>query len=318
MFMKKATKLLPFIGICIMIYLILRTGPGLILETFLTVNVKFLFPAFFLFFLYLIIQNYKWGYLAKKQGIRLGFWTMLKIYLIGAFYGLITPGRIGNFIRIRYLKKRTGKGTGECGVSVIIDKVLDFAALFGLAVIGIISVANFISIEMFAIITAIFLTFFFSLLVFACKKTSWRIVRIFWRLFVPARMKTRTKDAFNTFYDNLLEWRQLLLPFGLTLIGWLVLYSSTYTIALSLDINVPYTAFVTMLPVATLIGLIPITVGGWGTREAALVLLFSIFGVGSEAVIVMSIMAATLSYVITAVFGIAFAFSVERQNNKES
>ncbi len=312
MSMKKATRILPLIGICILVYLILRTGPGVILETFMKVDIRYLLPAAFLFFSYLCIQNFKWGYLVRKQGISLGFWTLFRIYIIGAFYGLVTPGRVGNFIRIRYMKNKTGKSTGECSVSVIIDKVLDFTALFVLAIIGMISLANYLSFELFAAVSVISLALFSVLFIFVRKKTSRGITRIFWRLFVPKKMKTRAKDAFNSFYDNIIDFRQIIAPFVLTLVGWLFLYSSTYMIAISVGIDVPCTAFVTMLPIATLIGLIPITVGGWGTREATLVFLFSIFGVGSEMVVVMSLVAVTISYVVIAVFGAAFAFSAER------
>ncbi|NOX71901.1 MAG: hypothetical protein GXO64_04370, partial [Candidatus Micrarchaeota archaeon] len=102
--LKKASKVLPFIGIIILIYLIMRSGPEIIINTLFEMNILFLPPAVALFLLYLLVQTYKWGYLVKKQGMDIDFVSLFKIYLIGSFYGIITPGRVGNFIRIKYLK----------------------------------------------------------------------------------------------------------------------------------------------------------------------------------------------------------------------
>ncbi len=309
MFVKRALRILPLIGIAIMAYLILRIGPAEIIQTFNRVNAVYLVPAVLLFMISMGIQNLKWEYLIKKQGIDLGYWSLFRIYFIGTFYGIITPGRIGNFIRIGYIKKRTSKSTGECAVSIVLDKVLEFAALSVLAPIGMIIMANYISFEIFIALAMLFIAFFSVAFLMLRKGSSMGILKIFWRIFVPGNMKTRAKNAFNSFHDNILDWRDMIIPFLLTFTGWVILYSSTYMVALSLGISIPYYIFVTILPIATLIGLLPVTVGGWGTREATLILLFSIFGVGSDATVVMCIIAAVIGYVITTVLGVSFIYS---------
>ncbi len=308
--LKKANKILPFIGLGILAYLIYKSGPQIILNTVFEMNLAFLPISAVLFLLYLFLQTYKWGYLVRKQGIDIDFLSLFKIYLIGSFYGIITPGRVGNFIRIKYLKTRTGRKSGECSVSIVIDKVLDFMALFALTSIGMLLLANYISYKIFLAVLFIFLSFFAALLIFMKKKTSRVILKAVWRI-LPGGLKGKAREAFNTFYENMIEWKGFIMPFFITLLGWVLMYSSTYMIALSLDMNIPYFSFITILPVATLISLIPITVGGWGTREAALVVLLSIFGAQSNTVIVMSITASLIGYIITSVLGATFAFSEE-------
>jgi uncharacterized protein (TIRG00374 family) len=311
--MKKAMKVLPLIGICILAYLILRIGPEAILATFGQVEAVYLAPAILLFLLSIGIQNLKWEHLLRRQGIDAGFFTLFKIYLIGSFYGIITPGRIGNFIRIRYIKKRIGRNTGESAVSIVLDKVIEFGALFSLSIAGMLLMANYLSFEIMLVLSALCVAFLAAIFMLFRKGVSGRMLKIFWRTFVPAKMKANARNAFNSFYDNILDWKQMILPFILSLFGWMVLYTSTYMIGLSLGMDVPHSTFVAVMPIATLIGLIPVTVGGWGTREATMIFLFSFFGIGSDAVMVMSIIAALLTYCMTAVLGGAFALSEGRK-----
>ena len=313
MLMKKAMKVLPLIGICIMAYLILRIGQEAILTTFGQVKAIYLIPAILLFLLSISIQNLKWEYLLRRQGIDLGFWPLFRIYLIGSFYGIITPGRIGNFIRIGYIKKRIGKNTGESAVSIVLDKVLEFGALFSLSIVGMILMANYMSFEIMLVLSALCVAFFATVFLLFRRGVSGRMLKMFWRMFVPAKMKANARDAFNSFYDNILGWKQMIVPFILSLFGWIALYTSTYMIGLSLGIDMPHATFVAIMPIATLIGLIPVTVGGWGTREATLIFLLSFFGISSEVIMVMSIIAALMTYCITAVLGGAFALSEGRK-----
>ncbi|MBN2331315.1 MAG: flippase-like domain-containing protein [Candidatus Aenigmarchaeota archaeon] len=317
MFMENALRILPIIGIAMMAYIILSIGPAEVIQTFNRVDASYLVPAVLLFMVSMGIQNLKWEYMIKKQGINLGFWTLFRIYFIGTFYGIITPGRVGNFIRIGYIKKRTSKSTGECAVSIVLDKVLEFAALSMLAAAGIIMMANYISFEIFVAITLLLIAFFSATFLLLRKGSSMSVLKIFWRLFVPGSMKARAKDAFNSFYENILDWKDMMIPLSLTLIGWVILYTSTYMIALSLGMVIPQYIFIAIMPIATLIGILPVTVGGWGTREATLILLFSVFGIGSEATVVMSIIAAVMSYVITTAFGVYFVYSEGRIGHNE-
>jgi uncharacterized protein (TIRG00374 family) len=310
--MKIIKRILPFVGIIILAYIILRIGPENIINTFLGVNPLYLVPATLLVLVYISIQNIKWKYLLKQQGISVGFVPLFKITVIGIFYGLITPGKVGNLIRIKYLKKRTGKSTGECCVSVIFDKMMDLLVLFVFSLVGIIMLAKFISFELAVIVSLFSFIFFIAVTALLREDISRRILRIFWKHLVPEKMKMKTKETFDTFFDNKISIRNAFIPFLLTVVAWIVLYSSAYLIAISIGIDIYYPVFLTIMPIATIIGLIPITVSGWGTREATLIVLFSIFGISSDKVLVMSLISNTLTYLLISVLGASASLSEEK------
>lgn len=305
-----AKKLLPLIGIIIFVYLIIGIGVENIVNSFVSMQPFYLAAALALLIPYLMLQTYKWMYIAKKQGIKLDYYYLFRLYLIGQFYGVLTPGRLGTFIRIWYLKDMTKKKFSECSSNVILDKIIDILVTGAMAIIGIILLIEHLSgfllfavAMLFVIILAVFLFFMKR----GCSRTFFRF---FYRFLVPGKLKKMAKQTFNSFYETLPGIKSLVIPFILSVLSWAVSFSLGYVIILSLGITtVPYHIFITVLPIAMIIGLIPITISGWGTREVTLIALLSIFNVSPGDIIVLSIMNFVLIGIIPAAAGAIFAFS---------
>lgn len=305
---KHIKKLLPVIGIIILIYLIVHIGLEKIINIFSTVQPVYLLLSFLLIIPYMFLQTYKWQYLLHNKFVELDFWYLLKVNFIGQFYGVLTPGRLGTLMRIEYLKDKTNKTYGDCSPSVIIDKVMDLFALFVLAIIGLVLLIEQISNFFFIAILALFVIFASAFAFFTKKELSARILQRVYATVVPAKLKQGAQQTFNSFYDNLPKNRDLYIPFFLAIFSWILMYSANYCVALSVGMHIPYFNFITLFPVATLVGLIPITISGWGTREAALIMLLSPFNVVPEEVIVMSLLGFIVNSVIIAAIGAILAF----------
>lgn len=306
---KKLKRILPVIGIAILVYIIVRTGPGRIVEALYSVQLVYLIPVFLFVIGYLVLQTYKWKYILDRQGIRLGFAYLLKTYLIGMFYSTLTPGKLGTFIRIGYIRNETGKSLGECSSGVVLEKVIDIICLVGIGTVGIALLADYMLDMLFMALVAglLFVILLATFLFFMRRDLSARVMRIVYRLMVPSRLKLDAKEAFEHFYENMPKKRVLIVPFIVTILSWFFIYTINYLVALSLGINVPYFIFVTIFPIATLIGLIPVTISGWGTREAALIGLFSPFSVEAGSIIAMSILAFILTGLVPAIIGAGFS-----------
>ncbi len=68
----------------------------------------------------------------------------------------------------------------------------------------------------------------------------------------------------------------------LTLISYGLYFYQSYLIAHSLRIDVEYLSFSLIIALALIIGFIPVTIAGLGTREAALIFLFQYIGQAAE------------------------------------
>lgn len=85
----------------------------------------------------------------------------------------------------------------------------------------------------------------------------------------------------------------------------------------SLGIEVPYIVFITLYPIANIIAFIPVTSAGLGTREAAVIFLFSFFGVSPEIAVVLSLSGHLLTDVLTGFYGFILSMTETRDKKKD-
>ena len=302
----KFRKILPFIGILIFAYLIFRIGLDKILGSILSANIYLLILALLFSFIALIPPIIKWMVVLRSQNIMLNFWTLFRIDFMGIFYGSITPGRVGTFIRAYYLRDKIKKPLGACISSVVVDKMLDLLAMGVFAVIGSILLLNKIS----GLFTAVFIAFillFGTFIFFLNKKRSTFILKRVWKIFIPQKFKKIALETFNSFYGNLPKIKTIFVPFLIALISLVFAFTTVYIVAKAFSINIPYIYIITIWSLATIVSLIPITIAGLGTREAVLITLFSVFNVAATDIVAMSIVAYIISHVIPDILGWFFA-----------
>jgi len=292
----KPLKFLPLIGIALFIYIVYNTGLSNIISTLkggklVYIAVSAIFPL-----LFICLQSIKWNLLLKSQKINLDFLYTLRIQFISGFLGLVTPARIGSFSKIFYLKKRIKGSLGEASSSVITERAMDLLVIFILALIGsLILIKKFSNI--FSVIVISFALLLFGLFIFSNKKRCAFIFRWIHGHIIPKKYKDYAKDSFHAFYDSLIKPRKAVLPFLISIIAWISIYTQAFLVAAAFDVNINYFVFITLFPIATIIGLIPITVGGFGTREATIIAIFGTFGISATALVAIS-----LVWSLTAIF----------------
>jgi hypothetical protein len=259
-----------------------------IVEQVIAADNFYLSLALIFVFFYLVSQTGKWFVIAKKQKIDVPFWEAFKINLISGFYGLITPGKLGSIIRADYLRKYSG-GMGKGISNFVIDKILDLSSLFFLVILlGFFALKESLELPL-GYLSILFFALLFFFFIFYNKERSKFLLGIFYRKLIPKRMKKKASRAFDSFYQDLPKKRFLLLFFAFNLISWVINYSTAYFVALSLGIKLNFIYFLAIYPLATLVAQIPITISGLGTREATLIGLFGLFGIGAVKVFSMSL-----------------------------
>jgi hypothetical protein len=221
------------------------------------------------------IQTFRLNKILDVKGIRISFWELYKIQLIGLFYGTITPAKAGSLIRIGYISRIANRKISQCSTAVFVEKMLDTISVFLFASAGgmiIFSRHKWITLQALILLSLV-------ILLFMILYNKGRVKRIlsFMIGFLPKRYTYNEgwNSAFHEFYDYMPYKRDILIPFLLSVFNWVVIYSINYVIVMAIGVNIDYLDFIFIYPIATIIGLIPITVAGFGTREAALIALFS-------------------------------------------
>ena len=303
--LKYAKKFLPLIGIVILIYIIYSLDIGKIKDALFSINPIFIVLALTLTLPRLLIRNYAWQLIQKEQKISLSYFESLKIFLIGFFYGSISPGYIGQIMRVPYMKEKTGVPYGKLFVNSTLEVVIHTMSLYGMILLGAFLIMGarpdlfFISALAIFIIIAI-------LLYFVKKERGEKLFYFGIKYFIPKNLKNHLLRFVDTFYTDFPKIRKLIIPMILGVFTWIIIFSQEYIVVLALGIDVPYLYFLLLYPIANIIGFIPITFAGLGTREATAIFLFCTvchFNVFEEEILVVSLVGFLLTDIFTGFLG---------------
>ncbi len=308
---KKLRKLLPIIGILIFILIIRKLDWQQITHSFENIKIIYIFLSILIAPILIFFQTLKWALILKKQDINLPLWDLIKIQIISAFYGVITPGRLGYFIKILYLKEKAKISIAKSLTSIIVDRLIDFMVVFILGAIGSIVVINYYANITSHIIIAV-ITLFTIELIFASKKVQHLFLRSIVKFIIPKKFKSQMNDFFNEYLEHSLNPFKQYSNILLTLFVWVLIYTQLYLVALSFNIReINYLYFLIIPPIATMVSLIPITISGLGTREATLMGLFSLFRIPATKIFLMSLLNTLIGTTIGLVGGF-FALREEK------
>jgi len=302
---KNIKRWLPIIGIALFVYILFKLDVGSIINVVANANINYLLIAILFVVLLFFPQTLKWWVIARKQKINVGFLEAFKINIIANYYGFITPSKLGAIVRAGYLKKYAG-GFAKGVSNFVLDKVLDLSSLFFLAI-----VFSYIFRDKLQILNAGYLILLFGVLIFALfvlikKERSKFFLGIVFRKFVPKKLKQKAKIAFDSFYEDMPSYGFLLGVFLINILTWIMIYLISYFIGLSLGINLSFIYFLAILPIATVVAQIPITISGLGTREATMIGLFGLFNIEPVLVFSMSMIAIILTNIIPAIIAIVW------------
>jgi len=285
-FLKKYSYL---IGIFLFIIILIKIDIQSILINIKNIKLSYLFFAFLLGFPILITKSYCWNYIKKKQNIHYSKKDSFLMYNVGLYIGSVTPGRVGEISRALYLKK-DGHSFGKSMVSLTLDRISDFAFLLIFLFFGLLFFFNFFN-NQILIPLAITISLIILLFIFLKSNLIQLLLKKLFYIIIPARYKKSWEVNFQDFIKDIkiYKFRDYLIVFLITAFSWLFYYIQMYIVAQSANIaDIPLLHLSIMLTAVGFITLIPISISGIGTRDAALIFFLTPFLVPKEQIIVFS------------------------------
>jgi len=314
---KIAKRFLPIIGIIILLYIIYSLDIDKIIDSFLRINPIFIIISLSLTLPRVVIRNYAWQLIQQEQKISIDFLDSLKIFLIGFFYGSFTPGYFGQLMRIPYMKERTNAPYGKLFVNTLLEVIIHNISLYGMILFGAFLIIGIRS-DLF-IVSAISIGLIFLILLFFIKKERGeKTFHFLIKYLIPKNFKKHLTRFVDTFYNDFPNLKSLILPTILGVFTWIIIFTQEYIVVMALGLEIPYLYFLLLYPIANIIGFIPITFAGLGTREAVAIFLFYTvcqFNVLEEEILVVSLVGFMLTAVFTGFLG--FILSLTEKNRKK-
>jgi uncharacterized membrane protein YbhN (UPF0104 family) len=241
--------------------------------------------AFFLVLLSVPVVSMRWWLLllASRAAGQVGFALTLRATFIGLFFGQILPGVVGGDAVRAWVAYRSGLRPGFVVSSVLVDRL---SAVLGLVALGLVS---------------------FHLATTSGSRELWIAAAVAGGVLVGATAAciaflpfllgrlARRWDRLHQVFDLSVMVRKGLLSgrgavaIGISTLGHvLTTYAVTVTGA-ALSIPTRLEEALAVVPLSLLISAIPISVAGWGLREATMVLGFGAFGMQAEDAAILSI-----------------------------
>jgi uncharacterized protein (TIRG00374 family) len=244
----------------------------------------------------IIVKAYKWKILLDKG--ELGFLT--KSYFVGMLYGVFTPSKLGDFIRGFHVDKKYKVGLTRGTISVMFDRLLDLLVVFIFAAISLSIIVgtgfgnDFLMAILIAAIVGVTLGY-----VYLDKFIS-PFIGFFSRIIGHGKLKI-TKEKFRE--EMLKTGYKKKSVFLITFAVWITNVVGWWIFAMMLGLDIGFAQFFAATNIGTVVGLLPITVGGFGAREATSVYLLSLYGIPTEIGFMFSILATLIGIVLPGLVG---------------
>ena len=287
----KSKWILRSIGLILFVIILSKLNLTEIGALLSNINLYYLAPALLLFIPLLVTKAMRWQLLMDAQDIDYSLKDSTIMYAAAMYIGAITPGRIGDFIKVFYLKG-DNYPFGKSFATVLQDRLFDLVSLLLLGYAGMLLFIVYFE-RTILILSSILMGTLLLILFFLYKRDiSIGILEYISSHFIPERYRKNAKTGFSDLCNSFktLNTNQWVLATFLTAFAWIIYFVLMYFFALSIDIDIPFLYLATCVSISAVITLIPISISGIGTRDATLIILFSYLGLSKESAIAFSML----------------------------
>ena len=205
----------------------------------------------------------------------------IKVSTIAGLLGSVTPGRLGELVKVRFIKSYSTNQM-SIWIGVILDRLFDLIVLFVVGVISLFLLPQSVSFKSY--LTIVILVFFLSILIIFYRYFE-NIILIILKKLLSKEILSSIKSKYHEFLNKILRtFKQFFLQ-GImyTGVSFIIQCLLSLSIVYSMGLRVPVNFIVILISISALVSLLPISVGGFGTREGIYILLLSREGISTEA-----------------------------------
>jgi uncharacterized protein (TIRG00374 family) len=238
-------------------------------------SVALLLISSIVFFIVVGLNTVRWLLVARICQVQMPWWRSFEWTMIGHFFNQIFPSSVGGDVVRGVLAGRGIDDMGGAFSSIALERVVGFIALLALIAVGqplLIARLHDQSLSHFAVAVV--------LLSLCGLAAAFVLVK-----FVGNRRSGRLQAAARRFAGDARRLMASPLLTGLALLVSFVMHGSnlilTAVVANQLGADISLLDVLLVVPTIVLIASLPISIGGWGVREAALAVGFS--GLGQPA-----------------------------------
>lgn len=266
------------VSVLLLWFVLSRVGVTTLIENFAGIPLHFLAIAVVFSIANVGISAWKWRVLLRCKGITPSYVSVFEYYYIGQFFNAFLPTAIGGDTARMYYAYTDFDADADAVSSVAVERLTGLAVILLFGGVGAAVVVDRLpslvtgSLLVVSIggLTILSLALFTDVLRSSLERTAFRLEFY--------RFGHRLERVYTSIGEYRGDTRNLLIVVLLSAVFRIILVVNHYVVALGLDMQVPFIYFVIFIPLVELILFIPVSIQGFGVREASYVYLFAIAG----------------------------------------
>ena len=265
------------------------------------VDITMIVYALILLTIQVFIATTRWQFVLKCQKIMLDYKNTLQILWSGLFFNQAMPSSVGGDVIRGYYLKKQGMTLGRATLGVLMDRLFGMIGLVLLVLASLPLLFELVD-DPIARTGVLFIAVGISLALLFIFFTD-KLPGNFSHLKVIRGLYSLSQNARHCISKN---YNGLIIII-ISILIHLISVVTVMTMAIGLGINVEWSGFLVIIPLVTLMMVVPISIAGWGVREGVMVVGFGYLGVASEAALALSILYGLLMLVVALPGGVVWA-----------
>lgn len=230
-----------------------------------------------------LVAAKRWHIILSAR-IKIASMVLLKILLVGWFFNQVLPTAVGGDVVRAWRCHQVGASLTTAIGSVVLDRVSGFAVLVALYLVTLPNLLDIVRepvqqrmllLVLVGSIAALVMFCMFDRVPFALRRL--RPIAPLSGLSTEVRRVLLSRPSLST------------TVFGLSVIGMLLNILSMDLIGRCVGVELSFARWLAITPPVAIFQLLPLSLGGWGVREAALVILLGTLGIPGETALAASL-----------------------------
>lgn len=253
----------------------------------------------------ILLKSLRWQGLMSSQRISYPTTQAYLAYHGSIFIGLLTPGRLGEFVKALHISQDCGVSVGEAFASVLVDRIFDLYILLIVGGAALLTLPGWhqsndtLIVALMLLLSLIPLMLFLHDGVFGVVRTQGtRLGKAGRWLFAPDSVLMQLRGGLQQ-----ISWFRVLTAIALTILSYLLFFGQCYLLAWALQVKLTFVQISFAVAIGSLVALLPISIAGLGTREAAIVAYLGTLGVSAAVALGFSLLMLANFHVINGLMG---------------
>lgn len=300
---RRGAWILRLLGLGLLAFLLTRLDIQQVQRILAQANLTLVAMAVLIIIPLIFVKTIRWQGILRGQGVSYGIYPAFLAYFGSLFIGLLTPGRLGEFIKAVHVNRDCNVPLTRSFSSVLADRLFD---LYALLVVGLAAMAG-LTLGAPAIIGVLLGLLALTLpLILFLNTTTFALLQRFGLMLGAMGQKLFKPDGWLLDIRHSLRqltWPNLLVSGTLTTAAYLIFFTQCYLLAQALALPLNFITVSYAIALGSLVTLLPISISGLGTREATIIAYLSTTGTSAEAALGLSLLVFATFYLGSGLIG---------------